>query len=268
MDPLKSFKRKASRTNRNSQQTTPANQSSTTDAQEPRRRLFSQMRSSDGSAAQLQDGESDDQGMGFDEDDGDQINATIDQNNNQIRNAEFDETDSEDTGKSPEDMEDPDLFQMRRESRQWDRGATFENVWEEMKRLVAFDTDLNQKEKNLGKYRKTKQRGLNDNDKRDRKICRYRLKWARKRYWHDAVSSGTSLDADATAEEPSGTAPEGIASVSHASPDQQHRFASTPEPTSNQQSTPSSPNSDASMSGVRGIIQENKTIWSNGKIAG
>jgi hypothetical protein len=195
------------------------------------------------------------------DDNSDQINATIDQNDKQVRNAAFDETDSEDTGESPEDMEDPDLCQMRRESRQWARKATSEDIWSGMGRLVAFDTDLDDKKENRGKYAKTKQRGLNANDRRDRKICRYRLKWARKRYRHDNPSSENSFDADATAEEPPETAPEGISSGPQASPDQQHGFASSPGPSSNQQSTPSSPDSNASESRVRGIIRETKKSY-------
>jgi hypothetical protein len=81
MDAFTKSKRRVSRTNQNSQQSTPATQSSTTDAPEPRRHgLSGQKPQSKKSALQPQDDKSDDQDMDFDEDGGDQTNAIIDQN--------------------------------------------------------------------------------------------------------------------------------------------------------------------------------------------
>jgi hypothetical protein len=260
MDAFTKSKRRVSRTNQNSQQSTPATQSSTTDAPEPRRHgLSGQKPQSKKSALQPQDDKSDDQDMDFDEDGGDQtnaiidqndtpgpqrrgllsqkspskksdpqphddesddqgmksnkdggnqINATIDQNDKQVGNAAFDETDSEDTDKTPEElalMRDPSMYVMRKGVRKWVREATSKELLKEMKYLVAFDTDLDEKEAGLGKYAKAKQRGLSADDRRDREINNYKLELARKRYRHDNPSSERSFDADATAGQPSQT---------------------------------------------------------------
>jgi hypothetical protein len=261
MDALKKSKRKRSRTNQDSQQSTPATRSSTTDASEPQRhRHLSQSRLSGRSAEELQEDESDDQDMDLHEDDRDQIDATIDQNtlkpqrhgifsqkrtssksaqqphddesedqdmdlddddddpNNtaidqndkQARNTTFDETDSEGFyDKCSEEiafMNDPAHDQIRSEMRQWAHDETSENVDGEMIRLTALLCDLDEKEENRGRYKYTEQRGLSADDLRNREIAEYKRNWARKRYFHDKMSSGKlfdpSADHDATEDAP------------------------------------------------------------------
>jgi hypothetical protein len=214
---MDSFTKRALRTNKNSERSTPATQN---DAPEPQRRgLSGQKPPSTKSGLQPQDDESDDQNMdldddeqpqddrsndqdmNLDEDDDGRTNTAIDQNDKQVNNAKFDETDSEDIdNKCPEEiafMNDPANDQIRSEMRQWAHEETSENVNEEMIRLTAFLCDLDEKEENREKYRYTEQRGLNADDLRDREIAMYKRKWARKRYWHDKLSIGKLFDPSA-----------------------------------------------------------------------